>query len=370
MAHLPIFGHGLTGQGRCTHPLEPQVQQYIKDAFWPNSKSSIAEYASYFRYFQWTLSVLAWPKGIIDSEQFALKTYGDLARTVRCMETNIDLNRLMIAEKLRDELPKSSQGQILRSMDLAARLWLTLHVRSGDFPVGPSLSDITETQWMDRMSLQNMVQECFQPSTYSIEHHDARIDTAFTVKNLRKLCRIKIQWTANLRDHLDYDRSTGTLHLFPHKICLTSHLESNDVLPKDLVAETLRTLDLLFPFGEESTQKYLAENGQDFYRTSSRDLSRATDFGEFRYWRRRLVELHGLFHQAPRSVLQMWHDRRNPIQWWTFWLAVVIALLTVLFGVISSYTGFQQVALAEKAYQLSVLQACSQGNTSLQICRE
>ena len=370
MAHLPIFGHGLTGQRRCTPPLEPQVQQYIKDAFWPNSKSSIAEYASYFRYFQWTLSVLAWPKGIIDSEQFALKTYGDLARTVRCMETNIGLSRLMIAEKLRDGLPKSSQGQILRSMDLAARLWLTLHVRSRDFPVGPSLSDITETQWMDRMSLQNMVQECFQPSTYSIEPYAARIDTAFTVKNLRKLCRIKIQWTANLRDHLDYDRSTGTLHLFPHKICLISHLESNDVLPKDLVAETLRTLDLLFPFGEESTQKYLAESGQDFYRTSSRDLSRATDFGEFRYWRRRLVELHGLFHQAPRSVLQMWHDRRNPIQWWTFWLAVVIALLTVLFGVISSYTGFQQVALAEKAYQLSVLQACSQGNISLQICRE
>ncbi|KAL2040353.1 hypothetical protein N7G274_006796 [Stereocaulon virgatum] len=368
MAHLPIFRHGVAGQGRYTHSLEFQVQQYIKNAFWPKSKSSINEYASYFRYFQWTLSILAWPESSVDGEQFAIKTYGDLARTVRCMETNIGLNRLMIAEKLRHELPQSSQDQILRSMDLAARLWLTIYVRSRDVPVGPSLSDITETQWMDTMSLQNIIQECFQPSNCSTQHCEARIDVAFTVNNLRKFCRMKIQWTANLKDHLNYDRSTGTLHLFPHKICLISHLESKSVLPTDLVAETLRTLDLLFPFGDESTQKYLAESGQDFYRTSSRDPSRATDFGEFRYWQRRLVELHELFHHAPKSVLQMWYDRRNPVQWWTFWLAVAIAFLTILFGVISSYTGFQQVVLAEKAYRLAILQACSQGNFSADLC--
>ncbi|MCJ1450330.1 hypothetical protein MMC28_000660 [Mycoblastus sanguinarius] len=365
MAHLPIFPHEL---GR-VQPLEPQAEQYIKEIFWPHSRSSVAEYASYFRYFQWAISVLAWPEGIIHRENFAIQTYGDIAKIVRVMELDGEDTRLVIAQKLQIEFPGSSPGQILRSLDLTARLWLTLHVRSEDYPVGPSLSDITEVPWTEKASLRATIQDCFPSSSYSASGQEARIDPEFTIQNLHKLCRVKVQWTANLKDHLSYDRPTSTLHLFPHKICLISHLESCNILPKDLVSETLRTLDLLFPFGNESTQKYLDKTSQSFYRTSSRDLSRAVEFGEFRYWRKRLIELHEVFNQAPRSILQMWHDRRNPIQWWTFWLAAAIAVLTITFGVIASYTGFRQVSLAEKAYQLSLLQACSQSNPLADICK-
>lgn len=66
----------------------------------------------------------------------------------------------------------------------------------------------------------------------------------------------------------------------------------------------------------------------------------------------------------------MWHDRRNPVQWWTFWLAAIITVLTVVFGIIASYTGFRQVATAEQAFQFSVLQACSLSTPAPAFCHE
>ena len=368
MADIPIFTPGFVNCNHRLQPIETHTQKYIIQVFWPRSKASIAEYTSYFKYFQWTISVLAWPNGISYDEQFAMKTYGDLAMITKCMEMNQTLDRLLVAKKLQREFLTSNEGQILRSMDLVARLWLNLHVRSGDYPLGPSLSDITDVEWTRKASLEKLIRSCFQASSHAANERHQRIDTAFTVENLRRFCRVHVQWTANLKDHLSYDRSTSTLYLFPHKICLISHLESCNVLPEDFVSETIQTLDLLFPFGKESTRKYLNQTGQTFYRTSSRDLSRATDFGEFRYWRKRLEDLHDVFHQAPRNMLQLWYDRRNPLQWWTFWLAALIALLTIVFGIISSYTSFRQVALAEKAYELSVWQACSESNFSVEIC--
>jgi len=278
---VPFFLAGSTRSNQIAQPLEPRLQQFIKGVFWPRSRTSVAEYISYFKYFQWTVSIVAWSDGTVNGENFAIRTYGDLAEFARCMEQYKDCDRLNIAEKLRNELPSSTQSRILRSLDLTARLWLTLHVRSNDFPVGPCLSDITETQWTETVSLNNMIQDCCTSNFIPPSRQEMRIDTGFIVVKFRKLCRIKIQWTANLKDHLRYDQSKATLHICPHKICLASHLESCNILPKDLLAEIIRTLDLLFPFGHVSTREFLDKSGQTFYRTSSRDLSRPTDFGEF-----------------------------------------------------------------------------------------
>jgi hypothetical protein len=255
-------------------------------------------------------------------------------------------------------------------MDLTARLWLTLHLRSSDFPIGPTLSDVKAINWPDHMSLTSLIEHCFPLATCLPSVRETRIDPAFTITTLQKICRIKIRWTGNLRDHLSYDRSTETLYIFPHKICLISHLgSSNNVFPRDLLLETIRTLDLLFPFGDEGTQRYLDGKNQTFYRTYSQDMPRSTDMGEFRYWRKQLMELDEVFHQAPKGMLQLWYDRRNPMQWWTFWLAAMIAILTILFGIISSYTGLKQTALAEKAYQLSLIQACSRTEVLVDMCK-
>jgi hypothetical protein len=370
MASTSIFPHSPVTQVRPKQMLSIEVQRHITENFWPASKSSLAEFAAYFKYFQWAIEILPWPETTIDVTQFAAHTYGDVVKVVKCMSANCNDSRLVIAEKLESDFPGSSRGQILRSMELTARLWLTLHVRSRDFSTGPSLSDVRAINWDDAISLKKMISDSFPVNTYLPEAREARIDPSFTIVNLRRLCRIKVQWTANLKDHLSYNRSVETIYVYPHKICLISHLESCDILPKDLLHETIRTLDLLFPFGDEKTQKWLDDSGQAFYRTSSQDMPRATDLGEFRFWRKRLVELYDVFNRPPRSILQMWHDRRNPMQWWTFWLAALIAFMTIVFGVISSYTGFKQTTLAEQAYRLSLMQTCSQSTAIAGICEQ
>ena len=364
MAHLPLFES--IGENNHETLLEPKAQYFVKNAFWPNSKASIVEYESYFRYFRWTISILTWPDDIPIEEYFAIQTYGDLARFVEYMRLNQDEDRLKIAEIIQEDFKHSRLGQILRSMDLAARLWLTIHMRSKDFPVGPHLSDITETPWRDESSLKKVIQGCFPP--FLTLRNDIRIERDFTAQSLQKLCRVRTRWTANLKDHLSYDSATATLHVYPHKVLLISQLESCDILPEAFVLETIRTLDLLFPFGEAGTQKYLDRGGQFFYRASSRDQPRPTNLSEFHYWHSRLAELHDVFHQAPKSIPQIWHDRRNPVQWWTFWLAVIIAVLTIMFGILASYTGFKQVMLAEQSYRMSLLQACSQNAVPPEVC--
>jgi preprotein translocase subunit SecG len=62
-------------------------------------------------------------------------------------------------------------------------------------------------------------------------------------------------------------------------------------------------------------------------------------------------------------MTQLFNDRRNVLQWYTFWFAVLIVGLTVIFGVISSVTAclstrytYQALVLAREA--ASPVQVC------------
>jgi hypothetical protein len=43
---------------------------------------------------------------------------------------------------------------------------------------------------------------------------------------------------------------------------------------------------------------------------------------------------------------QWWYDRRNGVQWWTFWIALLVLGLTILFGLSQCIEGGWQVRLA------------------------
>ena len=49
-------------------------------------------------------------------------------------------------------------------------------------------------------------------------------------------------------------------------------------------------------------------------------------------------------------------DRMNPLQWWTFWIAATLLVLTIVFGVLTTYTKLRQIASAKGLYVLTVLQ--------------
>ena len=359
MANALIFDPSLDPQRITKASLDLQVQNHVRDSFWPGSNTSLSEFVSYFRYIQWSLSMLSWPHAS-EKDLFSVEKYQDLATVVQCMDEHYDESRVEIATRLQTHFQNSSQDHILRSMDLAIRLWMTLHLRSSDVPIGPLLSDMTTVEWKRKQSLRNLVAATFPRCRNDLAlsaFHQNHIDADFNIMNIRRLCRIQVHWTQNLKDHLRFDHSTRRLFIYPHKVCLLNHLERRKVYPKDFLLETIRTLDLLFPFGDRSTETWLEESNQPFHRTSSSYMqARANNFGEFRYWRRQIMELYHVFQQPPATVLHMWRDRRNPMQWYTFWLAALIVVLTIVFGSLGTYIGFKQIELAERSIQISLAQ--------------
>lgn len=126
--------------------------------------------------------------------------------------------------------------------------------------------------------------------------------------------------------------------------------------------ETLQTLALLLPrrdtqvsrwFRQQQNLKEL-QNRVDREAASERRLKAAErQISKFTYWHDRLVILKQAFDESqPKNLRQWWNDRRNPVQWYNFWLAVALIVgLTIFFGVVSSVEGGIQVY---KAYYPSL----------------
>jgi hypothetical protein len=70
----------------------------------------------------------------------------------------------------------------------------------------------------------------------------------------------------------------------------------------------------------------------------------------FVFWRDRLVILKQAFDEAqPKALSQWWYDRRNGVQWYTFWVAILVFVTAIFFGVVQSVEGALQVYLAFEA---------------------
>ena len=259
-----------------------------------------------------------------------------------------------------------------------------------DSPVGP-MDQQTPLMWQANISLQRAFKlwfpECRPPS----RENTHRVVRELTVVNLRRLHGVDVLWTPNLKDHLEYFHETRTLRIFSHKICAQAHFkveeremkqqkvtqrdlgqqEIKSMFPSGLLDETMRTLDILFPFGDDRTMEYLKNERQDFYGLTTPRHSRylPADLNEFDYWRDRSAVLYDLLEQPPSTLVGMLYDyRRNPIRWWTFWLAVFFSILILVFGVAGLILGFKQLRLAEKARALAVEQACVQPDRPPGLC--
>ena len=102
------------------------------------------------------------------------------------------------------------------------------------------------------------------------------------------------------------------------------------LLPIKLLRETILSLDLLFPFWDSETEALLAKEKQNFHEYGNFEVTGTLTLLDFDHWRDRLLELHEeIFQSPPVSWAQLWRDRRNPQQFWTFWVAMMILILTV-----------------------------------------
>jgi len=140
--------------------------------------------------------------------------------------------------------------------------------------------------------------------------------------------------------------------------------------PAGLVDETLRTLALLFPeaqFGRRQPRRRRSPGSRWFRQKRLRESSeRVLDarlahcgnlqmeerqIEHFTYWRDRLVVLKQAYDDAtPRTISQWWYDRRNGVQWYTFWVAITVLFLTTFLGLVQCVESALQVY---KAYMPS-----------------
>ena len=263
-----------------------------------------------------------------------------------------DSTREEVATTVMQNSVISNSESLARTLvDLAAGLWLMLSI--GKYPGDISYDE--PIVWGDYERLAEASYESDKGlinRSFSLHYNSTdlvKLPQAFTAAHLEQIGGIKVIWTSNLADHLLLKDDDTKLMLFHQVSILQLHKKSaTSLLPKVLVDETIRSISLLIPpiLGEpnpwfqQQRKKHLidAQAGVcDRLNSSERQIEK------FAYWRDRLVLLKRTFDDAePRNISQLWWDDRKKTQWFTFWVAVLVFIMTVFFGVVQSVAGIVQ----------------------------
>ncbi|KAK4169589.1 hypothetical protein QBC43DRAFT_308020 [Cladorrhinum sp. PSN259] len=190
---------------------------------------------------------------------------------------------------------------------------------------------------------------------------EVKLEKIFKAANLSRIANLSVTFTDNLADHLRLTDDDTHVHIFHHASFLQLQLpedEKTGLFPPGLIEETIKTLALLFPSSDTETKQWLdkippstpgsaGEPGDEIDMRITQCGRLKTDerrIDRFRFWRDRLVMLKQVFDEAqPKTIRQWWYDSRNGVQWYTFWVAVLVLVLTVVFGLIQSVEGALQV---------------------------
>jgi hypothetical protein len=114
------------------------------------------------------------------------------------------------------------------------------------------------------------------------------------------------------------------------------------MFPDGFIDETIRTLALLFPQSDPKTRKWFRKISRVSNLDSQAvkcDRLRAIDrhINNFAFWRDRLVVLKQVFDEAEPST---------EVQWYTFWVAILVLVFTLVFGLVQCIEGALQIYTA------------------------
>ncbi|KAF2107815.1 hypothetical protein BDV96DRAFT_531626 [Lophiotrema nucula] len=245
-----------------------------------------------------------------------------------------------LSDQYRDQNRQIDDEAIVGSMNLVARLMLMTEVGS----IKNHFSGQKTIPWTSG-SLQQCMRNYF--SAEVTLNDQVKFEKIFNAQNLGRMAGLKYLWTDNLADHLRFIDDDQTVAIFHHATFLKN--TRTGLLPEALIDETLRTLSLLFPQSDIQSRKWL----QKVCELEKLDMgilkcgnlkADARHIERFLHWRDRLVVLKQVFDEnEPQTLGQWWYDQRRHVQWYTFWLAFLILILTVFFGLIQSIEGALQV---------------------------
>lgn len=156
-----------------------------------------------------------------------------------------------------------------------------------------------------------------------------------------------------LRARADGNLYSSVSHTHKGSICVEAH-SCSTLLPRELFSETKMSLALLFPRINTDCTVLLRNESRNLDENLTRLERASRHVQEYGYWRDNLLTIWEVFHRSqPSTVLQWWYDRRNIVQWWTFWVAFVVLTLTIVFGLISSVASIVQAWASVKSLHQS-----------------
>ncbi|KAI0536201.1 hypothetical protein GGR58DRAFT_476170 [Xylaria digitata] len=330
-------------------PIESHTQAEIRQEFWGSEYSlqvrrADIDLATFWDYYSKT-SALSLHDG---GRHVAVRTHRDIIDVVYLLKAGV--TRDDIKRRLHSKLKTKhiNEDELLEnSIDLAASLVVMCDcgISSHGF------SGSTEIQWKCDSLMEFLSKYFGDKPILSIEN--IKLEKTFKARNFSRIAGLEIIWTDNLVDHLRLTDDDTKVHIFHHASFLEyQRWSSQSLLPANLASETLQTLALLFPSTDSETRKWIPKVLSVDPRVSrcGRLKTDLRQIEKFQIWRDRLVMLKQVYDEAqPKTLRQWWHDRRNGVQWYTFWVAVLVLILTVLFGLIQSIEGAIQAYASLKA---------------------
>ncbi|KAF4964631.1 hypothetical protein FSARC_7473 [Fusarium sarcochroum] len=338
--------------------LSSETKQAIAAALWDTPRSEVEpDLKSYFKYYIAQCELIALHDG---GSHTSLVTHEDIVTIIQLMRrsrTREEIHRQLL---LSCSLPRSDV-RCDHSIDLAARLLLM--VEFGNLPYAYSGS--RQIEWATG-SLKHFITERFENKPV-LRHSKVKLEKIFNANNLGKIAGIEVIWTTNLADHLRLMKDDQAVAVFHHasflkrqqmsviatlmrEVCDFDAGNSDTTLfSQEFIDETLNTIALLFPRWDRDTrawyQTQASLRGLDTQLIEIGQLDAdKRQIEKFNFWHDRLVILKQVFDETrPNTLRHWWRDRRNGVQWYTFWAAILVFLLTVFFGLVQSIEGALQV---------------------------
>ncbi|KAI1154998.1 hypothetical protein F4825DRAFT_409257 [Nemania diffusa] len=297
-------------------------------------------------------------------------TFSNLASIMDGLTSNQDalFARSSCIATIRAQVPEPmSDTTAVRHGERALRMMLTLDIRLDSREVFGSRPRSSTIDWGDSSSLASTIENHFLGDGH--HHHTrgmvtGRIDPCLSLAYLCNYRGFKVFWTSNISEHLNISWKSKIITVYEHKVFLWNHLRNSKtpIIPRAVLEEAIDTLNLLFPLNDRFTTTLLAQHGKDFQGLGycSRPRDQCLDLGKFDIWKDRIAELVEIMHEEPKGFKQLAleKDGRNFLPFVTFWVAIAVAILSLLnlpFAIISMQYTIKQ-------YDLAVAQACSDPN--------
>ena len=360
--------------------LDKRLQDHIADSLWsPHDHHDSAQYFSYFKE-----ECAAWKA---DGSAVAIQTYQDFLDLVQHLKRTRSEKRSAPAvldffppsqaddEKspapslkeystpqqlqvpLKHRFPYCDPVSATNSIFLTVHLWLTVSV--GSKAIVSSYSGGGGSEWVEDQSLDDFIRSCFPTSEWGPRL--SQWPFSLNACSLERVGGFELVWTNDLADHLYLNEDLGSISVYPHVQTLRGLLDAkrpNQALPDRLLLETLQTLAVIIPRANRDCKRWFEKKRTrhvemvDDGAGDVAPLSWAHSPEKYKYWGQRLITIKMAYDASePKNLGQWWHDRRRRVEWYTFWVAVLVVFLTIGFGLIQSVTGVMQVYYASHSGQ-------------------